>query len=150
MKGEIDHLEYLELMKKFSQALIAVILKVESHEIANLMLFRVFRFSLQSIHHDLLAIQFEEDRSIVLERIMKLTSDAQMYYADFQVCLQNMAFGEVFESKVPSREPADKRYKVITNDPANLEKLHEYFWGESDWGKECIKDEEEAKERYSS
>lgn len=150
MKGEIDHLEYLELMRKFSQALIAVILKVESHEIVNLMLFRVFRFSLQSIHHDLLALQFIKDRSLVLEKIVKLTSDAQMYYGDFQVCLQNIAYGEVFKSEVPKREPADKRYKVITNDLANLEALHQYFWRETDWGKNCIKHEEEAAERFSS
>jgi hypothetical protein len=150
MKSDIDHLEYQDLMRKFSQALIAVISKVESHEIVNLMLFRVFRFSLQSIHHDLLAIQFSKDRSFVLERILQLNDDSQMYFGDFQVCLQNMAYGEVFESEVPKREPADKRYKVITNDPDNLKELHQYFWRESDWGKNCIKHEEEAKERFSS
>ncbi|MDO8926068.1 MAG: hypothetical protein Q7U94_04055 [Sideroxyarcus sp.] len=149
MKSEINHLEYLDIVNKFGQALIAVISKVESHEIVNLMLFRVFRFSLQSIHHDLLAIQFSEDRYYVLERILELTSDAQMYFSDFQVCLQNMAYGEVFESEVPQREPADKRCKVITNDPETLKELHHYFWRETDWGKNCIKYEEEAKERFS-
>lgn len=150
MKADIDHVEYLELMRNFSQALIAVISKVESHEIVNLMLFRVFRFSLQSIHHDLLEIQFSKDRSHVLERLLQLADDSQMYFADFQVCLQNMAYGEVFDSEVPKREPADKRYKVITNDPDNLKELHHYFWRETDWGKNCIKYEEEAKERFSS
>lgn len=150
MEGEIDNLEYLELMKKFSQALIAVILKVESHEIVNIMLFRVFRFSLQSIHHDLLSLQFNRDRVNVLEEIVRLSDDAKMYYGDFQVCLQNMAYGEVFDSEVPRREPPDKRYKVITNDPGNLEELHKYFWRETDWGKHCIKHEEEAAERFSS
>lgn len=150
MKGEINQLEYLELMKKFSDALIAVILKVESHEIVNLMLFRVFRFSLQSIHHDLLDLQFKEDRSFVLDQIVQFTSEAKMYYGDFQVCLQNMAYGEVFDSEVPERVPADKRYKVITNDPENLEALHEYFWRETNWGKNCIKHEEAAKEQFSS
>ncbi len=150
MKSDINHLEYLDIMSKFGQALIAVIIKVESHEIVNLMLFRVFRFSLQSIHHDLLTIQFAEDRFYVLERILELTSDAQMYFSDFQVCLQNMAYGEVFESEVPKREPADKRYKVITNDPENLKELHNYFRSETDWGKNGIKYEEEAKERFPS
>ncbi|WP_299492122.1 hypothetical protein [uncultured Shewanella sp.] len=150
MKSEIDHLEYLELMRKFGQALMLVICKIESHEIVNLMLFRVFRFSLQSIHHDLLAIQFLENRSYVLERLIQLTDDSQLYFGDFQVCLQNMAYGDVFKSEVPKREPADKRCKVITNDPENLEELHHYFWRETDWGKTCIKYEEEANVQFSS
>lgn len=150
MKSEINNQEYFDIVNKFGQALIAVVSKVESHEIVNLMLFRVFRFSLQSIHYDLLAIRFSEDRTYVLERILELTSDAQMYFSDFQVCLQNMAYGEVFESEVPKREPPDKRSKVITNDTETLKKLHHYFWHETDWGKNCIKYEEEAKARFSN
>lgn len=150
MKSEIDHLEYQELMNRFGQALITVILKVESHEIVNLMLFRVFRFSLQSIHYDLLSLQRLENRSYVLDQMVELTNDAQLYCGDFQICLQNMAYGEVFDSEVPKRQPIDKRHKVITSDPANLEELYRYFWRETNWGKTCIKYEEEAKEQFSS
>jgi hypothetical protein len=150
MKAQIDHAEYLELMKNFSKALLAVVSKVESYEIVNLKLFRVFRFALQSIHHDFLALQTESDRFKILETIIKLTNDSIMYFADFQVCMQNMAYGEVFDSSVPHRVPADKRYKVITNDPENLDKLHSYFWRETNWGKNCIKYENEAKEKFSS
>ena len=73
-----------------------------------------------------------------------------MYFGDFQVCMQNMAYGEVFDSDVPHRVPADKRYKVITNCPDSLDKLHDYFWQETNWGKNCIKYENEAKEKFSS
>ncbi len=150
MKSEINHEEYLALMNKFGQALLSVISKVESHEIVNLKLFRVFRFSLQSIHHDLLSIQFEKNRFCVLEKFLELTSDAQCYLGDFQVCMQNMAYGEVFGSMVPHRVPVDKRFKVITNDSKELDKLLDYFSKETDWGKNCLKYEKEAEERFSS
>lgn len=150
MKSEINNEEYLGLMSKFSQALLAVISKIESHEIVNLKLFRVFRFSLQSIHHDLLGMQFKKDRVHVLETFLELTTDAQMYFGDFQVCMQNMAYGEVFNASVPHRIPADKRYKVITNDPQDLEELHDYFSKETNWGKSCLKYEKEAEGKFSS
>ena len=150
MKAEINHVEFLELMKGFSNALLVVASKMESHEIVNFKLFRVFRFALYSIHHDLLALQKEEDRFKVLESLIKLTDDSMMYFGDFQVCMQNMAYGVVFDSTVPQRVPADKRIKVITNCPENLDKLHIYFERESNWGKNCLKYENEAKEKYSS
>ena len=150
MKPEINHEEYLALMNKFGQALLAVSSKVESHEIVNLKLFRVFRFSLQSIHHDLLGMQLEKDRAQVLETLLELTNDAQMYFGDFQVCMQNMAYGEVFSSAIPHRIPADKRYKVITNDRQSLEELLDYFSKETNWGKNCLKYKKEAEEKFSS
>ena len=73
-----------------------------------------------------------------------------MYCGDFQVCMQNMAYGEVFDSEVPHRVPADKRYKVITNEEENLEELHEYFLKETNWGKSCLKHEKETEEKFSS
>lgn len=149
MKAQIDYVEFLELMKRFSHALLAVVSKIESHEIVNLKLFRVFRFSLQSIHHDLLALQSEKDRFKVLEDIIELTNNSIMYFGDFQVCMQNMAYGEVFDSDVPHRVPADKRYKVITNCPEKLDELHKYFWRETNWGKSCKKYEDEANEKFS-
>ena len=137
-------------MERLNLAILPIVSKVESHEVVNLKLFRVFRFALQSIHHDLLAIQFEVDRFHVLERVLELSSDAQMYLADFQVCMQNLAYGEVFDSLVPYRVSADKRYKVIRNDPAELDKLHDYFWSETNWGKNRVKYENEALKKFSS
>ena len=150
MKAEIDHVEFLELMKSFSNSLLVVASKMESHEIVNLKLFRVFRYSLYSIHHDLLALQREQDRFIVLDSLIKLTDDSMMYFGDFQVCMQNMAYGVVFDSTVPQRVPADKRIKVITDCPENLDKLHIYFERESNWGKSNLIYDNEAKEKLSS
>lgn len=150
VKAEIDHVEFLELMKNFSSALLTVASKVEYHEIVNSKLFRVFRFSLYSIHHDLLALQTEKDRFKVLETLIELTNDSMMYFGDFQVCMQNMTYGDIFNSAVPERIPADKRIKVITNCTETLDDLHVYFEKESNWGKSCTKYENEAKEKFSS
>ncbi|CZF78380.1 hypothetical protein GCE9029_00802 [Grimontia celer] len=150
MKAAIDHVEFLELMKVFSSALLTVASKVEYHEIVNLKLFRVFRYSLYSIHHDLLALQTEKDRFKVLEKLIELTNDSMMYFGDFQVCMQNMTYGETFNSTVPERVPANKKIKVITNCSENLDALQVYFEKESNWGKSCTKYESEAKEKFSS
>ncbi|MGJ8689988.1 MAG: hypothetical protein ACSHXZ_10745 [Gammaproteobacteria bacterium] len=146
----INQQEYEEIFRKFGEALLALVSKVESHEIVNIKLFRAFRFSLQSIHHDFMSLRSVQDRALVLDELLQLTSDAQMYIGDFQVCMQNMAYGEIFSSSVPFREPADKRIKVITNDENNLDELINYFWTESNWGKSCAKYQAEAEEKYSS
>ena len=149
MVYKINHEEYLSLSSKLNQSLLAVISKIESHEIVNLKLFRVFRFSLQSIVHDVMKMQSDNDRTMVTEQFIKLTSDAQSYLGDFQVCMQNIAYGEVFDSCVPHRIPGDKRYKVITNDPTELDSLMKYFSTETNWGKNNIKYEQEAHDNYS-
>lgn len=150
MKAEINHIEYHNILQKFGDALLALISKVETHEIVNLRLFRAFRFSLQSIQHDLMALRSSTDRTSILENLLQLTSDAQMYIGDFQICMQNMAYGEIFDNSVPYRVPADKRIKVITNDEKNLDELIDYFCKETNWGKICAKYEAEAEERFSS
>ena len=148
MKAEISHEEFQSILKNLSNALLAIISKIESHEVINFKLFSVFRFSLQSILHDLLSMQFDKNRVDVLEKILELTSDAQCYLGDFQICMQNMAYGEVFESSVPHRVTVDKRYKVIVDDPQKLEKLKEYFTKETNWGKSCTKYEKEAVKKF--
>lgn len=150
MQADISHEEYLVLMNKFGQALLAIVSKVESHEIVNPMLFKVFRFSLQSIHYDLLAIQTEKNRSHVLENLIELANDAQSYLTDFQVCMQNIAYGEIFKSKIPHRVTVDKKYKVIVNEPEKLEKLLNYFSKETNWGRNCTKYENEALKKFYS
>lgn len=150
MKAEINGAEYLTLMNNFGQSLLNVISKLESHEIVNFKLFRVFRFSLQSIHHDLMGLRSNADRFDVLERLIDLSNDAQCYFGDFQVCMQNMAYGEVFNTSVPHRVTVDKRHKVIVNDPKKLDRLLDYFSKETNWGKSCLKHEKEAVEKYHS
>lgn len=127
MIGELSHVEYLELSEKLNHALLAVVSKIESNEIVNPIFFRVSRYSLQSIVHDVMKIQFWKDRTLVLEKIIELSGDAQCYLGDFEVGMQNMTYGDVFNTNLEPRAPLDKRYKVITNDPVQLQLLEEYF-----------------------
>lgn len=150
LKAPLDNVEYLELVNNFNNAIMTVITKVESHEVVNPKLFRVFRFALQSILHDLLELQSESDRLKVTEAVIKLANDSIMYFYDFQICMQNWAYGEIFNADVPYRKPANKKIKVITNCSKNLDDLHHYFLQETKWGKTCQKYESEAKEKYSS
>ena len=149
-KAEISHQEYDEFIGKFSPAIFTLISTIESHEIIHPILFKTFRYALQSTLHDFSKIQFESDRATVLERLIEYSSDAAMYSYDFQICMQNITYGEEFKSELPHRIAIDERCKVITNDPVDLKKLHDYFCEESNWGKNRLKYENEAKEMYSS
>ncbi len=150
LKAEINQIEYQDIAQKFGNALLVLISKVETHEIVNLKLFRAFRFSLQSIQHDLMALRASNNTVSILENLLQLTSDAQMYIGDFQICMQNMAYGEMFGSAVPYRVPADKRIKVITNNVKDLDELIDFFCKETNWGKTCAMYEAEAEARFSS
>ena len=149
-KAEISIQDFMILSQKFGQAVLQIISKVEHHEIVNQALFRVFRYSLQSVLYDFNSLQLEQDRFAVLESTIEVTNNAQMYIGDFQVCMQNFAYGEIFNSTVPHRDPPDKRHKVITNDPTKLDDLLKYFMEETEWGKTMEKYEKEAKEKYAS
>ncbi|MGY5452257.1 hypothetical protein ACVFI8_15120 [Agarivorans sp. MS3-6] len=130
-------------------SLLAVISKIESHEIINPSLFRTFRFSIQAIHYELISIQFEENREVVLDSFIRQSEEALMYFGDFQICLQNIAYSDVFECEVESRVPADPNIKVITSDEDNLQKLEPYFRNETKWGKVMAKYEAETVEHFA-
>ncbi|TLM72541.1 hypothetical protein ACONUD_02365 [Microbulbifer harenosus] len=149
MKAPLEHAEFHELCNRFGRAILVVVGKVESHEIINFKLFRAFRFGLQSIHHDLLKLRTEADRFKVLEEVVELANNTLMYFYDFQICMQNISYGDVFDSEVPSREPADPSCKVIINCPNHLDELIVYFSQETNWGMDCAKYEKEALEAYS-
>ncbi|WP_444898880.1 hypothetical protein ACJJIX_12565 [Microbulbifer sp. VAAC004] len=150
MIGELNHSEYLELSGKLNHSLLAVVSKIESNEIVNPTLFRVSRYSLQSIVHDVMKLQFLEDRALILEKIIELTGDAQCYLGDFKVCMQNMTYGDVFNTKLAPRAPLDKECKVINNDPIQLELLEKYFLNETNWGKNNKRVNKEVAESLDS
>lgn len=149
MVADLNHSEYLALSEKIIQGLLAVVSKVESHEIVDLKLFRTFRFSLQANVYDIMELRPYKDRKEVLEKIIEYSSDASFYLSDFQVCMQNVAYGEIFADEVPKREPVDRRLKVITNDPKELDTLMNYFLTETSWGKNNQKLQAEAEAEYS-
>jgi hypothetical protein len=146
----LDGLEYTELSQSINQALLSVVAKVESHEIINPLLFKTFRYSLQSIVHDIIELRHITVSTEILDKLMACISDANLYLQDFQVCMQNLAYGEVFDSSIPARVPVDKKLKVITNDKESLNELLHYFTYESNWGVACKKLEKEAHAKFSS
>lgn len=137
------------ITQELTQALLSTISKIESLEIIDPTLFRVFRYSIQSVVHDVLHLHEIEDRSQKIDRSIDLTNTALTYFADFQICLQNMAYKDIFDSSVQHRDPPDKRQKVITNNPNELEELEYYFLNETEWGREIQKWEKYADEKYS-
>lgn len=147
-KAEISHKEFSRFMEIFGNSTISIILKVEANEIINQKLFRVFRFALSTIQHDFMAIQFNENRYEVLEKMLDFTSEVEMYISDFQICLQNMAYSDIFNDKILSRVPIDKRIRVITNDEEKLDKLLHHFNTQTAWGRRNIQLEKEAEKRY--
>ncbi|MBV1928504.1 MAG: hypothetical protein KUG81_03225 [Gammaproteobacteria bacterium] len=142
--------EYQAILKQFSDALLEMISIVESHEIVHFKLFRVFRYSLQSISHELMKLRKEGKRDVLLGKVWHLVNDAQCYLGDFQVCIQNMAYGDIFEHKVPHRVAVDKSSKVIVDDLRRLANLEKYFLKETEWGKSIAAAEMEAVEKYHS
>lgn len=60
-------------------------------------------------------------------------SELSCYVFDFQVELQNLFVGELFDNQVPVREPIDPKHIVVTL--AKHKALASYFDAESPWGK---------------
>jgi len=146
----LDLKEYLELSQRVNQALLLLVSKIESHEIVHPKLFKTFRYSLQSIVHDVMKLRDDTTSTTCLDKMMDYTSDASCYLGDFQICLQNLAYGGIFKSKIDARVPIDKSLKVIEDDPEKLDVLLNYFENESNWGVSNAKYEKEALERFSS
>ena len=146
----LDLKEYLELSQRVNQALLLLVSKIESHEIVHPKLFKTFRYSLQSIVHDVMKLRDDTTSTTCLDKMMDYTSDASCYLGDFQICLQNLAYGDIFKSKIDARVPIGKSLKVIEDDPEKLDVLLNYFENESNWGVSNAKYEKEALERFSS
>jgi len=150
VEKELTHEDYERESYKLNQSLLGVVSKVESNEIIHPRLFKAFRYSLQAIVHDTLALRFARDRELALSRLYDLSSDAQSYLYDFHVCFQNLAYGRIFDTELSPRSPADKSKMVLTNDLEQIEVFLRYFEVDSEWGKRCREQEAAAVERYRS
>lgn len=56
------------------------------------------------------------------------------YLFDLNVELQRVFLSRLFENEVKIREPIDPNIKVVTTDPAEIERLKLYFEEETPWG----------------
>ena len=57
------------------------------------------------------------------------------YIHDLTIESQNNLLSDLFERRVPPRQPIDPRHKVINTDPGKIEQLLHYFENETPWGK---------------
>jgi hypothetical protein len=142
--------EKISYVADIQKAIIALILRIESHEVIAPQLFRVFRYALCSESHNINELN-KSLNAISPGAIWHVSADITSYIADLQVGLQNLAFSEIFGEKVPNRVPVSDRYKVIENTPDCLVKLEYHFLNETEWGKQCNEQEREAfeKEHFS-
>jgi len=63
------------------------------------------------------------------------SDDMGCYLYDLNVELQNALLSNLFPQKVPRRKPLDPRFKVISTEPNEIERLQKYFEEQTDWGK---------------
>lgn len=69
------------------------------------------------------------------------------YLYDLNVELQNTLLVNLFPNKAPRRVPLDPKFKVVSTEPDEMEKLRKYFDQETDWGKEKKKTEQSVFEQ---
>jgi hypothetical protein len=72
---------------------------------------------------------------ILVDAYKAASDDMGCYLCDLNVELQNTLLSNLFPQKVPRRKPLDPRFKVISTEPDEIEKLQKYFDEETDWGK---------------
>ncbi len=74
------------------------------------------------------------------------TLDAATYIYDLAREAQNTLLGELFDHRIPQREPIDPKHIVITTDPDNIERIEKYFREQTNWGKRKRDAENRVKE----
>ena len=123
---------------------------LEHREVISPKLFRVARNAMHSVHHDLL----ETLKNIKMDRIpryksaAKSAADASSYCHDLNACLQNHAFGDLFENKAPVRKPIDPNEKVIIDQDDKLVELLQYFEHETPYGQWMDRTNQAVREQY--
>ena len=68
--------------------------------------------------------------------------------ADMNACLQNHAFGDLFENSAPVRQPIDPDEKVIVDDDAELDTLLQYFEHETPYGRQMDETNRHVREQF--
>jgi len=120
---DISHneVEFIQELDEVSRAITTVTIYIEYREIVSPKLFRVFRSGLHSAHHELLAVIQNRDGELAqrLRQASKASGDTASYCHDLNACLQNHAFGDLFENSAPVRQPIDPDEKVIVDDETN-------------------------------
>jgi hypothetical protein len=71
----------------------------------------------------------------LVEHYKQAIDEIGCYIHDLTIESQNNLLSDLFERRVPPRQPLDPRHKVITADPEKAGHLLHYFENETPWGK---------------
>jgi hypothetical protein len=123
-----------------------VTIYLEHGEVISLKLFRVARSAMHSTQHDLL----ETLKNLNIDRVRwyKSAADASSYYHDLNACLQNHAFGGLFENQALIRQPIDPDEKVIIDQGKKQDELLQYFEHETPYEEQMDRTNQSVKEEY--
>lgn len=75
------------------------------------------------------------------------SDDMISYLYDLNVELQNTLLINLFPNKALRRVPIDPKFKVISTEPNEVERLQKYFNQETDWGKKMKQAEQRVREQ---
>lgn len=133
-----DEGEFILKLRQVLEAITVVTIYIEHREIISPKLFRVARSAMHSAHHDLMEAMKDTslDQRERYTAASKASGNASSYCTDLNACLQNEAFGDLFDNRAPVREPLDPNEKVITNDEVVLDELLRYFEHETPYGQQ--------------
>lgn len=95
-----------------------------------------------------------DDQINELERLLAAYTAANFdmgcYLHDLSVELQNTLLSNLFPNKVPRRKPLDPKFKVISTEQDEIERLQKYFEEETDWGKTKKRTEQDVLSQLGS
>jgi len=145
-----NEVEFIQELDEVARAITTVTIYIEYREIVSPKLFRVFRSALHSAHHELSTVIQSRDEELDqrLRQASKASGDAASYCHDLNACLQNHAFGDLFENSAPVRQPIDPDEKVIVDDDAELDTLLQYFEHETPYGRQMDETNRRVREQF--
>lgn len=141
---------FIQDLNKVMQTITDVTIYLEHREVISPKLFRVARSAMHSAHHDLLEVlkNPKMDRVQRYKSAAKSAADASSYCHDLNACLQNHAFGDLFDNQAPVRQPIDPNEKVIVDEDNKLDELLQYFEHETPYGEKMDKTNRIVREEY--
>jgi hypothetical protein len=142
--------EFEQELSKVMNMITDVTIYIEYREIVSPRLFRVVRSALHSTHHDLLEVLKGRDIDLVqrYRDASKAAGEASSYCHDLNACLQNHAFGDLFENAAPIRQPIDSNEKVIVDEDEALDRLLQYFEHETPYGRQMDAVNQQVREEF--
>lgn len=145
-----DEQGFIDELRKVLESITDVTVYIERYEVISPKLFRVARSALHSAHYDLLELVMATNMELAerFKAVSEAAGNACSYCHDLKVAIQNDAFGDLFESKAPIREPADPNEKVIVNEEEVLDELLHYFEHETPHGRSMDKVKQNAARRF--